>query len=165
MIYGIGTDLCDVGRIEKSIARPAFLQHVYTPAEQELIVAHTGKKQAETAAANFAAKEAFLKACGTGLSGFSMAEIAALRQPSGAPYLEFTGKAARFMAQNQLQAHLSLTHEAGLAGAFVVLERVINGLPQAVKHGKAFVWFAVHFKAPPRRMETLLIAANAANHL
>ena len=79
MIYGIGTDLCDVGRIEKSIARPAFLQHVYTPAEQELIVAHTGKKQAETAAANFAAKEAFLKACGTGLSGFSMAEIAALR--------------------------------------------------------------------------------------
>lgn len=77
MIYGIGTDLCDVGRIEKSIARPAFLQHVYTPAEQELIVAHTGKKQAETAAANFAAKEAFLKACGTGLSGFSMAEIAA----------------------------------------------------------------------------------------
>ena len=110
MIYGIGTDLCDVGRIEKSIARPAFLQHVYTPAEQELIVAHTGKKQAETAAANFAAKEAFLKACGTGLSGFSMAEIA--------------GKAARFMAQNHLQAHLSLTHEAGLAGAFVVLERV-----------------------------------------
>ena len=79
MIYGIGTDLCDVGRIEKSIARPVFLQHVYTPAEQELIVAHTGKKQAETAAANFAAKEAFLKACGTGLSGFSMAEIAALR--------------------------------------------------------------------------------------
>ena len=121
MIYGIGTDLCDVGRIEKSIARPAFLQHVYTPAEQELIVAHPGKKQAETAAANFAAKEAFLKACGTGLS---MAEIAALRQPSGAPYLEFTGKAARFMAQNHLQAHLSLTHEAGLAGAFVVLERV-----------------------------------------
>ena len=113
MIYGIGTDLCDVGRIEKSIARPAFLQHVYTPAEQELIAAHMGKKQAETAAANFAAKEAFLKACSTGL-----------RQPSGAPYLEFTGKAARFMAQNHLQAHLSLTHEAGLAGAFVVLERV-----------------------------------------
>ena len=56
MIYGIGTDLCDVGRIEKSIARPAFLQHVYTPAEQELIVAHTGKKQAETAAATAGGK-------------------------------------------------------------------------------------------------------------
>ena len=86
MIYGIGTDLCDVGRIEKSIARPAFLQHVYTPAEQELIAAHTGKKQAETAAANFAAKEAFLKACGTGLSGFSMAEIAALRSGASTEY-------------------------------------------------------------------------------
>ena len=45
MIYGIGTDLCDVSRIEKSIARPAFLQHVYTPAEQELIVAHTGRRK------------------------------------------------------------------------------------------------------------------------
>lgn len=124
MIYGIGTDLCKVSRIEKSIARPAFLQRVYAPAEQELIAAHTGKRQAETAAANFAAKEAFLKACGTGLSGFAMAEIAALRQPSGAPCLEFTGKAAQFMVQNHLKAHLSLTHEAGLAGAFVVLERV-----------------------------------------
>lgn len=124
MIYGIGTDLCEVSRIEKSIARPAFLQHVYTPVEQELITAHTGRKQAETAAANFAAKEAFLKACGTGLSGFTLAEVAALRQPSGAPCLEFTGKAARFMEQNHLRAHLSLTHEAGLAGAFVVLERI-----------------------------------------
>ena len=124
MIYGIGTDLCEVSRIEKSIARPAFLQRVYAPAELELIAAHTGKRQAETAAANFAAKEAFLKACGTGLSGFALAEIAALRQPSGAPCLEFTGKAARFMAQNHLKAYLSLTHEAGLAGAFVVLERV-----------------------------------------
>ena len=38
---------------------------------------------------------------------------------------------------------------------------MIHGLPQAVKHGKAFVWFAVHFKAPPRRMETLLIAVVA----
>ena len=110
MIYGIGTDLCEVSRIEKSIARPTFLQHVYTPAEQELIAAHAGKKQAETAAANFAAKEAF---------------FAALRQPSGAPCLAFTGKAARFMEQNHLQAHLSLTHEAGLAGAFVVLERIV----------------------------------------
>ena len=124
MIYGIGIDLCDVSRIEKSIARPAFLQHVYTPAEQALIAAHTGRKQAETAAANFAAKEAFLKACGTGLSGFALVEVAALRQPSGAPCLEFTGKAARFMEQNHLRAHLSLTHEAGFAGAFVVLECV-----------------------------------------
>ena len=44
MIYGIGTDLCDVGRIEKSIARPAFLQHVYTPAEQLPIRARSRRK-------------------------------------------------------------------------------------------------------------------------
>ena len=58
MIYGIGTDLCDVGRIEKSIARPAFLQHVYTPAEQELIVAHTGKSRRKPPR-HFAAKKHF----------------------------------------------------------------------------------------------------------
>ena len=67
--------------LKRALPPGIFAACVY-PAEQELIVAHTGKKQAETAAANFAAKEAFLKACGTGLSGFSMAEIAALRQPS-----------------------------------------------------------------------------------
>lgn len=100
------------------------MQHVYTPAEQELIVALRAESGRKPPLPTLLQKEAFLKACGTGLSGFSMAEIAALRQPSGAPYLEFTGKAARFMAQNHLQAHLSLTHEAGLAGAFVVLERV-----------------------------------------
>lgn len=124
MIYGIGTDLCDVGRIEKSIARPAFLQHVYTPAEQELIVAHTGKKQAETAAANFAAKGSIFESLWHRPFRVLHGGNRRLRQPSGAPYLEFTGKAARFMSQNHLQAHLSLTHEAGLAGAFVVVERV-----------------------------------------
>lgn len=122
MIYGIGTDLCEVSRMEKSIARQAFLQHVFAPAEQQLLAARTGRKQAETAAANFAAKEAFLKACGTGLGGFAMQEIAVLRMQSGAPYLEFYGKAARFMEQNGLRAHLSLSHDAGLAAAFVVLE-------------------------------------------
>lgn len=126
MIYGIGTDLCEISRMEKSMTRQAFLQHVFAPEEQQLIASHKGKKQAETAAANFAAKEAFVKACGTGLAGFAMQEIAALRMQSGAPYFAFYGKAAQFMAQNGLCAHLSLSHEAGLAAAFVVLEQQKN---------------------------------------
>lgn len=123
MIYGIGTDLCDVGRIERALPARHFAACVY-PGGAGAHCRPYGQEAGGNRRGQLCCKEAFLKACGTGLSGFSMAEIAALRQPSGAPYLEFTGKAARFMAQNHLQAHLSLTHEAGLAGAFVVLERV-----------------------------------------
>ena len=53
----------------------------------------------------------------------------------------------------------------GVTGTIECESKLAPHLHFAVKHGKAFVWFAVHFKAPPRRMETLLIAANAANHL
>lgn len=123
MIYGVGTDLCAVDRMEKSIAKPSFLSRVYTPQEQALLSVRSGRAKAETAAANFAAKEAFLKACGMGLAGFALCEIAALRREGGAPYLVFDGAAARFMKSRRLTAHLSLTHEAGLAAALVVLEQ------------------------------------------
>ena len=69
MIWGVGIDLCDADRIEKSLAKPSFLDHVFAPAEQALLSALGEKRRAETAAANFAAKEAFLKAVGTGLGG------------------------------------------------------------------------------------------------
>ena len=123
MIFGVGIDLCDAGRLEKSLAKQSFLDHVFAPSEQALLASLGEKRRAETAAANFAAKEAFLKACGTGLAGFALNEIAALRDERGAPYLAFFGRAAEFMETNQLSAHLSLTHEADLAAAFVVLER------------------------------------------
>lgn len=122
MIYGIGTDLCAVERIEKSIAKPAFVQRVFSDAERALLQTKSGKARAETAAANYAAKEAFLKACGTGLAGFALREIAVLRRDSGAPCYAPTGAAAAWLAQTHLTAHLSLTHEAGLACAFAVLE-------------------------------------------
>ncbi len=77
----------------------------------------------ESAAADFAAKEAFLKAAGTGLSGFAMPQIEALRKPSGAPYYAFSGGAAAWMQKNGLTAQLSLTHENGLAAAFCILEK------------------------------------------
>lgn len=123
MIYGIGTDLCESARMERAIARAPFLKKVFSPAEQELLLSHTGKRRAETAAANFAAKEAFLKACGRGLGGFALAEIAVLRRESGAPYYELCGEAARWAQEHRLTAHLSLTHDAGLACAFAVLEQ------------------------------------------
>lgn len=123
MIYGIGTDLCESARMEKALARDLFLKKVFSPAEQELLLSHTGKHRTETAAANFAAKEAFLKACGCGLGGFALAEIGVLRRESGAPYYELCGEAARWVQEHHLTAHLSLSHDAGLACAFAVLEQ------------------------------------------
>lgn len=65
MIFGVGIDLCDAGRLEKSLAKQSFLDHVFAPSEQALLASLGEKRRAETAAANFAAKEAFLKAAGT----------------------------------------------------------------------------------------------------
>lgn len=75
MIWGVGIDLCDADRIEKSLAKPSFLDHVFAPAEQALLSALGEKRRVETAAANFAAKEAFLKAVGTGLGGFALCDL------------------------------------------------------------------------------------------
>ena len=120
MIFGVGIDLCDAGRLEKSLAKQSFLDHVF---EQALLASLGEKRRAETAAANFAAKEAFLKAAGTGLGGFAMPELAVLRQKSGAPYFALTGAAAAWVREQGLTVHVSLTHERGLANALVLLEK------------------------------------------
>lgn len=122
MIVGIGTDLCAVARMEKCLQKPAFLRRVFSAEEQALLNGHSGKARAETAAANFAAKEALLKAAGTGLGGFALAELAILREKSGKPVFALAGAAAQWQQQNGLHLHISLTHESGLAAAFVVLE-------------------------------------------
>lgn len=123
MIAGIGTDLCAVERLAKSLEKPAFCQRVYAPQEQALLDRLHGRRRLETAAANYAAKEAFLKAAGTGLGGFALAELAVLREPNGAPRFALTGAAAAWAQAQGLTAHVSLSHDGGLAAAFVVLER------------------------------------------
>ncbi len=126
MIFGIGTDLCAVERMAEKMQKPAFVQKVFSQAEQALLGTRGTKRQAETAAANFAAKEAFLKAAGTGLGGFALADLAVLRKESGAPYFALTGSAADWAAANALTAHVSLSHESGLACAYVILEQEVS---------------------------------------
>lgn len=123
MIYGIGVDTASAARLEKSMAREHFVQRVFGPEERALLQGHSSARRAETAAANFAAKEALAKALGTGLSGFVWVQAQALREQSGAPYFAFSGQLAKTMRQKGLVAHLSLTHEGGFATAFVVLEQ------------------------------------------
>ena len=92
MILGVGIDLCEAQRMEKSLQRQAFCDHVFAAEEQALLAELPARRRAETAAANFAAKEAFLKAVGTGLGGFALNELALLRAQSGAPYFKLSGR-------------------------------------------------------------------------
>ena len=132
MIYGIGCDLCSTARMAKSLGGahgPAFAARVFGPSEREAL-GLTGSipdplsaHKSASAAADFAAKEAFLKAAGTGLrEPFSLCEIEAVRQENGAPAYRFSGQTAAWVAQHRLRARLSLSHEGGMALAFCTLE-------------------------------------------
>ena len=137
MVYGIGCDLCSIARMEKSLLGPhgaVFARRVFGPAEQAALglplaeEEGTARRTAHTvasAAADFAAKEAFLKAAGTGLrEPFSLCEIEAVRLPSGAPNYHFSGKTAEWVAAPPLTARLSLSHDGGMALAFCTLEQL-----------------------------------------
>ena len=123
MIFGVGVDMVRIGRMEKSLGSEAFWQRVFGAEERAFLEKLSPARRCASAAANFAAKEAFLKACGVGLGGFSLADIQVLRLESGASYYALRGAAAAHMAEKGLHASLSLSHEGGLAAAFAVLER------------------------------------------
>lgn len=124
MVFGIGVDCVEVRRMAKSMEKPHFAARVFSEEEQALLGKLSGQKQLESAAACFAAKEAFLKAVGQGLGGFILRDIGALRHNNGAPYYHLTGGAAEYVRENGLVLHLSLTHEGGMALAFAVAEQI-----------------------------------------
>ena len=132
MIFGIGCDLCAISRMEKSLSGPhgaAFARRVFGPAERAALALGQPDspaltpRRAASAAADFAAKGAFLKAAGTGLAGpFPLAEIEAVGLDSGAPAYRFSGRTAEWVARRHLSAHLTLSHDGGMAMAFCLLE-------------------------------------------
>ena len=135
MLFGVGCDLCEVARMEKSLFGAhgaAFEARVFGTGERQALAlaecradpsARRCTHRAASAAADFAAKEAFLKAAGTGLrEPFSLCEIEAVRQENGAPAYRFSGQTAAWVAQHRLRARLSLSHEGGMALAFCTLE-------------------------------------------
>ena len=122
MIIGIGIDLCDAERIRRMPERGRFLTRYFTQEERDYI-ASRGVNGDDSAAACFAAKEAFLKALGTGIGAAGLQEVSVLHAESGAPYLSLTGKALQLCQEKGVQhMHLSITHERGLAAAVVILE-------------------------------------------
>ena len=121
MILGIGLDLCDVARMEKSLTDGRFLERFFSPAERAYILGR-GKGAAQSMAGHFAAKEAGLKALGCGIA-LPLCEIYVTHDEKGAPRLTLTGKALAAMeARGGKQMHLSITHTDSVAAAVAVLE-------------------------------------------
>ena len=124
MIVGTGVDLAEVRRIRAAIERYGrrFIHRIYTPAE----IAYVERKanRYERFAARFAAKEAGMKAIGTGWrKGVRWQDFEVTNLPSGKPTLSFHGEAARFAASLGVKTvALSLTHTAELGMAQVILE-------------------------------------------
>jgi holo-[acyl-carrier protein] synthase len=131
MIVGLGSDLCNIERIQASLDRfgQRFLDRVFTPVEQAK-AARRPFTRAGTLAKRFAAKEAFSKAVGTGFNaGVFMRDIGVVNALSGAPTLELTGGAkARLDALTPdghfARVHLTLTDDHPWAQAFVIIEAV-----------------------------------------
>ncbi len=127
MILGIGTDLVDIRRIEGMLERHGerFIKRCFTAHERE-----NSKDDPAFYAKRFAAKEACVKALGTGfIEGMSLRDIGARSDENGRPYLVLTGKAQEFLSsmvdQNQeARLHLSLSDEPPYAQAFVIIESV-----------------------------------------
>lgn len=123
MIFGIGFDLIEVARIKKSIANDSFVKKIFTGQEAEYCL---GKAvPAQSFAARFAAKEAFLKALGTGWRrGIGFNEIETVNDELGKPSLVLHGKAKEVAAELGItNLFVSLTHLKEIAGANVVLEQ------------------------------------------
>jgi holo-[acyl-carrier protein] synthase len=128
VIVGIGSDLCNIERIERSLERfgDRFLERVFTATERAKAESRPFTR-AGTLAKRFAAKEAFSKALGTGFKrGVFMKDIGVVNAPSGAPTLELTGGARQRLdalapAGHAIDIHLTLTDEYPWAQAFVIL--------------------------------------------
>lgn len=124
MIVGTGVDIAEVERIRAAVDRfgQRFLDRVFTPEEARYCLSKVNA--AERLAARFAAKEAGLKAIGTGLRhGITWHDVEVMRIPGQRPQLRFSGKAAAFARSlGCRRTHLSLSHTAQQAIAYVILE-------------------------------------------
>ena len=124
MIYGIGTDVVEIARIEKALARwgERFAERILCEPELERFRHH--QQPVAYLAKRFAAKEAFTKALGTGIRAPANWHGVWVRNlPSGKPVLEFSEALKKLLATRKiLHSHLSLTDERGVAMATVILE-------------------------------------------
>ncbi len=124
MIFGIGTDIVCVSRMQENLERygERFAQRILAEQEWEAFLA--SPRRAHFLAKRFAAKEAAVKAMGTGFrDGITLKQIAVSHAPGGRPLLRFSERAELFVRRNGIvKAHLSLSDEEAYAVAFVTLQ-------------------------------------------
>ena len=133
MIVGIGSDLMDIRRIERSLERygERFIQRIYTEVEQARSEGRRGR--AASYAKRFAAKEACAKALGTGIAhGVFWRDMGVANLPGGKPTMQLSGGAAVRLAEllpagHRAAIHLTITDDYPLAQAFVIIEALPAG--------------------------------------
>jgi len=129
LIYGIGTDICDIRRIAATLARRGdrFAERVLGPHEIEVFRARRSKLDARGAAylaTRFAAKEAFSKAIGLGMRlPMTWRDCEVVKAASGQPQICLHGALATWFAARALSAQVSVSDESDIATAFVVVEQ------------------------------------------
>lgn len=118
MIYGIGTDIIEIERVEKACKNERFIERCFTKLERELI-----QQDSKKAAGNFAVKEAVAKVFGTGFRGIHLTDIEVLRDSLGKPYIRLY-QSAKEMAKerNIIMFHVSISNTKEYATAFVIGE-------------------------------------------
>lgn len=122
-VLGVGIDLVETDRIARALERwgDRFAERLFT--RTELARAGRGRNRVLRLAARFAAKEAVMKALGTGRRGVGWREIELYNEPSGKPGVRLVGRAARIaQAAGIVAVHVSLTHGPGYAAAIAVAE-------------------------------------------
>ena len=124
MIVGFGMDLCPVARGEEMLQKPHFIERVFTTDERDYI-ASRGAGAAQSAAGIYAAKEAVLKALGTGIGheGVALSQVEIAHSAYGAPRVKLSGAAQeRLLRIGGVRVHLTLTHDGGMAAAAAIAE-------------------------------------------
>lgn len=122
MIIGIGCDIIEIERVRRAVAGEAFKARVFTSGEIAYCESR-GRQQFASFAARFAAKEAVLKALGTGLRGGALTEIEVTNDELGKPCITLSGYHKDMAAQLGVrQVHLTLSHSRDNAMAYVILE-------------------------------------------
>ena len=122
MIVGVGCDIIEIERIARAIKSESFIRRVFT-AEEAAYCQRRGQQAAASFAARFAAKEAVLKALGTGLRDGSLQEIAVDNDGLGKPLVQLSGHFAMLAKQLGVKnIQISLSHSRELATAYVIME-------------------------------------------
>ena len=120
MIRGIGTDIVEIDRISNAIKKEFFLKKAFNDSEIDMAV---DRKKDSFLAGNFATKEAFVKALGTGFRGVELKDLAVLRDELGKPFIKICNNLNRHLQGiDENKIHVSISNTDSLAIAMVVIE-------------------------------------------